>query len=303
MLKLDSLTLFQHVVQLGGITQAADFLSLPKSSVSRKIKELEEHYNVKLINRSARHFTLTEAGEIFHAHSRDVLTHVEVLDQEMSAYGQEMAGKIRLLCVSPMIKCLGQLLREFCRLYPQIELELHAQEVVERTIPKRRFDLLVQLGQPVISNLVAQQIGAMYADYYASPDYLAEFGTPKMPEDLLQHRLIFREMSQDEYKFWWFESPTRKLDLGRANMTVVDSPEMALTLATQGFGVALLPDIQLAQAMKDQQLVPLFNQQHRRRVPINLVYHDRQHIPRRVRLLIDYLSSHFASEAQKHLLM
>lgn len=61
--------------------------------------------------------------------------------------------------------------------------------------------------------------------------------------------------------------------------------------------------VQLAQAMKDQQLVPLFNQQHRRRVPINLVYHDRQHIPRRVRLLIDYLSSHFASEAQKHLLM
>lgn len=299
-LKLDSLKLFQHVVAQGGITQAADFLAMPKSSVSRKMKELEEAFNVKLISRSARYFALTEAGEIFYARSLDVLSQVEVLEQEMAVHRQEIAGKISILCVSPLLKCIGEHLREFCRQYPGIELEFHAQEVVERNIPKRRFDLLIQLEKPVISNLIARTIGDMYADYYASPDYLAEFGCPTEPEELLSHKLIFRELSQDQLKQWWFQDPVRVMDLGPASMTVVDSSDMALTLARQGFGIAMLPDIQVIPALQDKELVPLFGQRHRRCLPVNLVYHDREHIPRRVRLLIDFLTANFAEAAAKY---
>ncbi|GAB6261057.1 LysR family transcriptional regulator [Photobacterium sp. R1] len=298
--KLDSLQLFQHVVEQGGITQTADFLAMPKSSVSRKVKALEEEFNVQLISRSARYFTLTEAGEIFYERSREILAQLKVLEQEMADHRQGVAGKISILCVSPLLKCLGELLKNFCRQYPGVELAFHAQDVVQRNIPKRRFDLLIQLDKPVTSNLIGKTIGQMYADYYASPDYLAEFGTPAEPENLLSHRIIFRELSQDQPKQWWFQSPLRALDLGSANITLVDSPDMALTLARQGFGVAMLPDIQALSALNSQALMPLFGRQHRRCLPVNLIYHDREQIPRRVRLLIDFLAEHFAEAAAKY---
>ncbi|KDM90043.1 LysR family transcriptional regulator [Photobacterium galatheae] len=299
-MKLDSLQLFQHVVEQGGITQTADFLAMPKSSVSRKVKALEEQFNVQLISRSARYFTLTEAGEIFYEHSREILTQLKVLEQEMADHRQEIAGKISILCVSPLLKCFGEILRDFCRQYPDVELAFHAQEVVQRNIPKRRFDLLIQLDKPVTSNLIGKTIGQMYADYYASPEYLAEHGTPTDPETLINHRLIFRELSQDQPKQWWFQNPLRSVDLGSANITVVDSSDMALTLARQGFGVAILPDIQAMSALDTQELVSLFEQQHRHCLPVNLIYHNREHIPRRVRLLIDFLAKHFAEAAAKY---
>ena len=292
-MKYENMKLFQVVVDKGGITAAADFTGLPKSTVSRRIKDLEDMLGTKLLSRSSRHFQLTPTGEVFHSRSKDIVKDVEELEKDIT-HNQNLAeGKITILSLSPLIQCFSKNIKQFYEQYPKIELEIYAQDVVERNIPKRRFDLVLQLDQPEDSNLIGRKVSTITADYYASPDYLAQFGFPSTPEELIKHRIIFRGLKEAGAVRWPFQNPMRYLDISAAHTTVVDSPEIALTFALQGLGVALLPDLQAVSEVKKGRLVPLFDKEHRYSLPIYILYQARDYIPYRLRLLIDFITDNF----------
>lgn len=299
-MKYEDMKLFHLVVEKGGITAAASFTGCPKSTVSRHIKDLEDVLGAKLLNRSSRRFQLTATGEMFYSRSKDILKDVESLEKDITENQNMAEGKITILSLSPLMQCFTQHIKQFYDKYPHIELEIYAQDVVERNIPKRRFDLVLQLDQPEDSTLIGKQVSTITADYYASPDYLAEFGYPDSPEALIHHRIIFRGLKEAGAIRWPFQNPSRYVDLSAAHTTVVDSPDMALTFALQGLGIALLPDLQAAQAVQQGHLVPLFAQAHRYSLPIYLLYQDREYIPYRLRLMIDYISEHFHNALCKH---
>ncbi|MGR5209116.1 LysR family transcriptional regulator [Vibrio rotiferianus] len=292
-MKYENMKLFHMVVDKGGITAAADFSGLPKSTVSRRIKDLENILGTKLLNRSSRRFQLTPTGEVFYTRSKDILKDVEALEEDIT-HNQNLAeGKITILSPSPLIQCFSKNIKQFYEQYPQIELDIYAQNVVARNLPKRRFDLVLQLDQPEDSNLIGKKVSTITADYYASPDYLAQFGSPNTPEELIKHRIIFRGLKEAGAARWPFQNPKRYLDLSAAHTTVVDSPEIALTFTLQGLGIALLPDLQAASEVKNGRLVPLFDKEHRYSVPIYLLYQARDYIPFRLRLLIDFITDNF----------
>ncbi len=289
-MKIENMKLFEIVADKGGILAAADFAGIPKSTVSRKIKELEGSLGVQLINRNNRLFQLTETGEIFYHKSKFILNEIADLKKEIIDDKNSVAGRVTMIGLSPLIAWFSPYIKIFCEQYPQIEFEIHSQEVVKRSAPKRRFDIAIQLGDPVISSLIGKKIATAGKNYYASKDYISQYGYPESPDELKQHRIVFREIKESDPIRWMFQNPKRFIDLSAVHKTVVDTTEVNFAFIHKGIGIGLLPDILAWSDVKSGHLIPLFNNKHRQQTPIYFLWHDREKIPQRLRLVIDYFS-------------
>lgn len=299
-LMLGSVELFCLTAELQGFTAAAASAGLTPAAVSRSIARLEARLGVQLFVRTTRQVRLTEAGRSYHAQCRQALGQLVDAERELTGEQRVATGTVRIsLPTSYGHYRVLPVLPEFRRLYPGVELEV---QLSNRNIDfaAEGYDLAVRGRTPPDSGLVARHLEDTALVVVATPHYLRRRGSPRTPEDLMQHECIqfFRPSTGLPVPWLFRDKRGQEFELTPpAAVRCTDDVLSLSTLArhgaglTQTFGAAVEDDI--AQGRLKEVLTAYAGST----MPFSLLYPANRHMPQRVRVLIDFLVDTLARRA------
>lgn len=285
--RLEAMSMLLAVVDAGSLSAASRRLGSPLATVSRKVLELEAHLKTRLLIRSSRRVTLTEAGRSYVAACRRILD--EVSDAERTAAGEYSTPKGDLLITAPIV--FGRLhvlpiVADFLKAYPEISVRLMlADRVVNVT--EEQIDIALRIGELPDSSLVATRVGAIRRVVCASPDYLAARGTPKHPNDLLAHDCITFEGLMSPLE-WTFRINKADKWIAIRSRLVVNTAEAAIDAAVAGLGVTRVLSYQVEAARRAGQLVLMLEAFEPAPKPVNLVHAGQGLLPLKTRAFLDF---------------
>ena len=292
--RFSALATFAKVVELGSFARAAERLSLSTSAVSRQVAELEAHLEVRLLNRTTRRLSLTEAGQGFYERCVQLLADLEETESSVRSASIEPRGTLRITCgVSFGERHLAPAVTDFAALHPQVSFDLDLSDRAVDLV-EEGFDLAIRIGPPGPQALVSRRIGTTQLVCCAAPAYLARHPPPQTPADLERHDCLAYAYSTLAAA-WSFETPDgerhtpRIVPRHRAN-----NGRMLAELAAAGLGVVLEPDFILAPELRASRLVRLLPGYLPPRSPIAAVYPSRRHLSAKVRRFVDFLAERFA---------
>jgi len=200
---LNETLMFVKVVEQGSFTAAAKQLGVPKTTVSRKVSELEERLGAQLLMRTTRRIGLTEAGTVYYEHCRRIARELEEAESAVNQLQGGPRGWLRVtMPVSLGLIALAPLLPEFRSRHPEVRLDLLLSND-RLDLIGNEIDLALRFGALPDSTLVARRLAALRSYVYASPAYLARHGEPMAPEDLEHHHALAMPMARRNGRFCW----------------------------------------------------------------------------------------------------
>jgi DNA-binding transcriptional LysR family regulator len=301
MLDFNALAILVKVVELGSFTQAAEALGMTKSTVSRKVSDLERNLGVRLITRSTRSLKLTAEGERFYQScllAKDIMEQAEV---EITAHQELIQGDLNVVMpVELGHQVLGPYINEFIKLHPHIRvhLEMSNREV---DIIGEGIDLYAQVGTRKDSNLVSRLLTNSTRVVAASPAYLAETGMVQSPTDLRSPHRQVKVYNQAVKLLAWelFDKQGQSFSIDLPYQLRVNTITASLQACLDGLGIAVLPTFLCRPHFESGRLVQLLSNWQMPTVPISLVYANRTLMPKRLRTLIDYLVTRLNEDMQQ----
>ncbi|ANM09783.1 MULTISPECIES: LysR family transcriptional regulator [unclassified Rhizobium] len=296
--RLDAMTVLLAVVEQGSLSAASRHLRTPLATVSRKISELEAHLNARLLQRSNRKVTLTEAGRSYVEAAREILDRVE--EAERAAAGEYSAPKGALTMTAPIV--FGRLhvlpvVVDFLKAYPDINLRLMLGDRLSNLV-EDHIDVALRIGNLPDSNLIAVRLGAIRRTAYASPDYLRRHVTPPHPADLSTHDCITFESMASTLN-WTFTEGKRDLTVPIRSRLAVNTAEAAVDAAVAGLGITRVLSYQAARAETAGLLTPLLVDFEPPPAPVHLVYPAQGMVPLKLRALIDFATPRLRATLNK----
>lgn len=282
--------LFAKVVESGSLSAAARLTDKPKATVSRAISRLENTLNARLLERSARKSTITEAGRLFYQYCLRVSSAIEEAEGAIGELQGEVHGTLKVgSSVTIGQTLLATLIPDFVDRYPKLRINL---ELTNRNIDivEEGFDVVLKAGPLADSSLVAKDLGVLKYGIFASPGYLAGTGAIDQPADLSDISVIDN--------FGGKQSVDWKLDRGAQTVTIKLSPRLDFNDALmrreaviKGAGIGLIPKLICKDALAIGQLVKVLPEwSSARLVRVYAVWPSRRHPTPRLRAFIDYLA-------------
>ncbi|WP_067706226.1 LysR family transcriptional regulator [Erwinia sp. ErVv1] len=286
---LDELRAWVVVVDTGSITAAAEQLSQTTSGISRALSRLEKKLQTTLLHRTTRRIALTEEGQLFLAHAREILRAVESAEEQIAQRREIPSGRLRINAATPfMLHVILPLLNEFTARYPLIQLELNTDDVVIDLL-EQQTDIAIRIGELRDSTIHARSLGYSKLRLMASPEYLAKYGTPASVADLANHRLLgFSQLEQHNlWPVWQREGEFLPI----APSVSASSGETLRQLAVYGQGIVRLSDFMSREDCATGRLVPVLADVTRdMHHPIHAVYYRNVTLSLRIRCFLDFLS-------------
>jgi DNA-binding transcriptional LysR family regulator len=248
MVDLDGMALFVRIMDAGSLSAAARSLGLPKSTVSRRLMQLEEGLGTSLISRSTRALALTDAGRDFLDRIRPLVMEAEQAELEIKSRGARAVGLVRIGATTAFGQSiLAPLLCNLMQREPDLRIELQLSDQRENLF-EDGLDIAVRMGRLDSSELTVRKLCSVKRGLYAAPAYLARHGEPQRPEDLAQHECIVTSKALER---WSFADGTEvRVPWRFASGTVA----MALDAALRGQGIALLPNFVAADSVASGKL-------------------------------------------------
>ena len=290
---MDDREVFFHVVEANGFGAAARRLDTTAASVSRRVKSLEQRLGVRLLQRTTRKLSLTEAGERYFQDGRRLLRELDDLEQALSAATQEPQGELRI--VAPMSfgqRRLGPLVVRFATLHPGLRVSLILEDR-ETDLIDEAADLAIRIGYPADSSMIARAIAPIPRYVCAAPDYLKRRGRPRSPQDLLQHDCLHYNLISEREE-WTFRGEAGEQTLAIRGSFCCNNGDVLAEAAIQGLGITLLPNFIVEPALTDGRLVKLLESYERTPLTLFALYPSRRHVPAKTRLFLDYLTQSHA---------
>lgn len=287
--RLEAMSVLLAVSEAGSISAASRKLKAPLATVSRKISELEEHLDVRLLMRSNWQITLTEAGRSFVAASRRILQELGEAEREVS--GEQKILKGGLVLSAPVALGRFHLLPvviDFLRDHPSMDVRMM---LVDRRLNmiEDHVDIGLRVGDLKDFSLIAKKVGSVRRVVCASPAYLKRRGTPKTPDDLKDHDCITFENT--------LSAQTWSLNVGKTekpfpiySRLVVSTAEAATDAAVAGIGLTRMLDYQIAPQLRDGTLRSVLESFRSPPKPVHLIYEAGRHLPLKIRTFLDYAS-------------
>ncbi|WP_105169110.1 LysR family transcriptional regulator [Pseudoalteromonas sp. T1lg23B] len=271
--QLENLYLFRLVASCGSFQGAADKVALPRSSVSKRIAQLEQALNLRLLERSTRKLSLTYSGsELLKSTEKllEVLHHTEQLSVQQQSRPQ---GKVKIGASTLVAeRYLLPRLADISSTYPEICFELNLTDEVVDLIDNQ-IDIAIRIGHLPDSSLLAKKIADKCFAWFASPDYLSRQGTPANPQALLTHRcLVFKNKTITMDK-WMFVHPDGKVsNLKITPAALFDDARALVQFAVLGQGIIMIDPSYIHAEIQSGQLVPVLPDfQHPDKQPVHLV--------------------------------
>ena len=292
MSELDDLKTFVEVVESGGFNRAAKRLGVSKSVVSRSVARMEADHGTRLISRTTRGISPTEAGLEFKRRGDRILADYEEAREAVARRAGDVVGRLRLS--APLVfgvRHIAPILADMARAHPRLELDVSYSDRVVDLIGER-FDAAIRIGALRDSSLVARRIAPARSVVVASPDYLARHGRPATPHDLMAHECILYTGRIDAD--WQFLKGNRSISVRPSGRLRSDSGEVVVQWAIAGLGIAEAPTFAASHAIENGLLEPLLTDYPSPEYGIYVVRAPGAHVPAKVRLLIDTLAERFA---------
>src|SRR5919202_4644540 len=246
--ELDDLRSFVEVVESGGFSRASRRLGISKSMVSRRIARLEADLGARLLSRTTRGLSPTEAGLEFKARGERILAELDAARDAVARQGGAVVGRLRLsVPLSFGVRHVAPVLAELARRHPRLEMDVSYSDRIVDLIAER-FDAAIRIGVLEDSSLVARRIAPVRALLVASPDYLARNGRPSTPGDLAGHEcLIYTGMAQPE---WVFRAGKRTISVRPQGRLRSDIGDAILQWALEGLGICIAPTFLASDAVE-----------------------------------------------------
>jgi len=287
--RLEAMTVLVAVADKGSFSAAGRTLKIPLATLSRKVADLEAHLGTRLLVRTTRKLTLTDAGAAYVAAARRILGEVEEAERE--AAGEFITPKGELVVTAPLF--FGRLhvlpaVIDFLALYPQIDLRLI---LADRNVDlvSDHVDMAVRIGALPDSSMVATQVGTMRTVTCASPAFLAVHGVPGQPNDLLKYPCV-AAITPTPVAPWRFRMPGSQAmrDVPILPRLAVTTPEAAAKAAIHGVGITRLLHYQVADAVRDDALRIVLESYEPAPAPVHLLHVSRGQMPLKLRCFIDF---------------
>ena len=287
---LNAALVFVRVAQTGSFTGAARELGMPKTTVSRKVAELEEQLEARLLHRTTRKLSLTDAGAAFLDEAEVALARLEAAEAAVSELARAPRGKLRVTTTVPLGQgFLAPILADFLNAYPSLEVVVHLTDR-QVDLVADRFDVAIRAGTLPDSALVSRLLGTSTYRVVASPAYLEAHGTPARPAELSGHACLrFGKQGMAVRTSWPFGRGRRAFEVAVNGRLVSDDFVVLRTAAEHGLGIACLPAAIPHAALAEGRLVSLFDSLAPPPTPLHLLYVGGKHLPPRVRAFIDFV--------------
>lgn len=288
---------FVKVVEARSFTAAAKQLGMTPSGVSRTVARLESRLGVRLLNRTTRNVTLTESGGAFYDRCVKILADVDDAEREMATARKTPQGRLRAdapTVLGEMI--LGPRLPPFLMTYPQVSLELTLRDHFIDPLAEG-IDVVLRMARVPASGLVARRLGACRLVAAASPGYLERHGRPATPGDLHRHSCLSYVVSGRPME-WRFRGPRGPLTIGVTGRIHASSGRVLVDAAVAGLGLVYLFEPYVRQQVASGVLEPVLAEHSLDPVPIYALYPQRNLVPPKVRVFIDYLIALFADKVR-----
>lgn len=278
------MSVFVAVVAAGSFSAASRQLRMPLPTVSRKVAEIEAHLQAKLLVRSTRKLVLTEAGQAYVEDCKRILD--AVTEAERGASGQYNVPQGELTITAPIV--FGRLhvtpvVNEFLRAYEHVDVRLLLADRALNLV-EDRVDLAVRIGTLPDSRLVASKVGQIRRVVCASPAYLQERGTPRVPQDLLQHDCVTFAGLTDAGSWGFRDRETVRVRSRLATSTA----EAAIDATVAGIGLTCTLSYQIADAVQAGRLAIVLKRFEPPPLPVSLIYVRESRITAKLRAFIDF---------------
>lgn len=291
--RLDAMSVFAAVVDGGSLSAAGRRLNVPLATVSRKLADLEAHLKTRLVTRSTRKLVLTEAGREYLDACRQILEQVE--EAERAAAGAYANVKGQLVVAAPIV--FGRLhvvpvAAAFLERHPEVDIQLRLGDRNVNLI-EEHVDVALRIGPLPDSNLVATQVGRVRRVVCASPTYLERWGTPQSLDDLAAHRCITFDGLDAASAWTFFGDDGRKRQVPVRSRMTVSTADAAIAAAAAGLGLTRVLSYQVADALREGQLVRVLADEETPAVPASLIYPGQGRLPMKTRAFIDFAVGQF----------
>ena len=286
---LNAALVLVRVVQEGSFRGAARALDMPKTTVSRKIAELEGQLGVQLLQRTTRTLALTDAGAAFVEEAEGVIARLESAAAAVTELHAEPRGRVRVTTTIPLgEQFLAPIVADFLEAYPAVEVMVH---LTDRTVDlvAERFDVAIRAGELPDSSLVGRLVGTSTYRIVASAAYLERHGTPTRPSDLTAHACLrFTKAGTAVRTTWPFRQGKRTVDVPVIGRLVSDDFAVLGAAAERGMGVARLPAAVAHAGLRAARLVSVLDAYAPTPTPLNMLHVGTQRLPSRTRAFLDF---------------
>lgn len=289
---LNDIVVFTKVVETRSFTGAADALGLPKSTVSRKLAQLEERLGVRLVQRSTRKVSVTEIGEAYYERCARIVADVNVADLLVTDMQTAPRGQLRVTAPIDFSNAyLGPIISDFIAQYGDINVELEATDRRVDLI-EEGFDVAVRFSPVTEPTLAARRLCPIEGGLVATPAYLAERGTPATLDELDEHdRLLFAP--SPNLQVWTLTDGESTYEFGRPARFASNNLGAVRCAALAGTGIAAMTDFAVAKDLAAGILVPVLPAWRGRPIDAHLVYAAREKLPPRLALFLDHCTRAF----------
>ncbi|GDY26936.1 LysR family transcriptional regulator [Agarivorans sp. Toyoura001] len=288
-MNLEDMDLFVQLAKHGSFTKAADATDIPKSTISRRITNLEKHLGVQLLARTTRKLSLTEVGENYLQGCQSLIEQAKRLEQDTQQQNDEPSGTLSIFIPNTLLRVFWPVVIEMINDYPELKFEAFSSEGRQEDQTTTRYDIMFHVDEPKDSSLIARRVSIVEYDYYASPAYIAKHGLLQQPSDVEKHQIIFNSVSQSPVHFWRFDYQGEIVQQAISPFFSVQNPELGLDLCLQDKGIALVPHMLSKELVQQGKLVKAYAHPQQLSGYIYAIYHSRKFLPAKVRIFIDKL--------------
>lgn len=292
--KLRAIKVFLSVAETGSFTQTAERLEISKPMITRYVALMEEWLGARLLQRTTRKVSLTDAGEQAVFFCRKMADLTLEMEREMTAHQGELRGMVRVASNSAFgANALTLAVNRFLTQHPKLNIQLHLSETLVDLV-EERIDLALRFTHQPDPNLVARKLADCHSLLVATPAYLAQNGTPQHPTELAQH-CYFAHANLNR-KQWQFSREGETLQLDLISRFTSNDTFSLLNATLAGNGIAMLPKFMVLDKIQNGTLQPVLTDWQLPKLTLYALYPTRHQLPLAVRKLLDFLVEEFAGK-------
>lgn len=292
---LNALMLFYDTVNARSINKAADALGMPKSTISRRLRLLEQQFGSTLLKRGSRALGLTETGQAVYQRAESIVAELEKVNLQTAEMQEEMRGVLRVSMPVFFIGWVSTAIADFARLHPglRLEVEAHNRQV---DVAEEPFDVVVHFGKPPETYHPARKLAELPRNFYATPAYLKARGVPRSYADLAHHEMIQHQFQVRDKVF-----PRLQLEDGSfapiPARAVVNHAVLVRELVLRDLGIGLMPDFMCREDMANGLLERIPMEWESPPLTASATYLARRYAPVKLRSFLDHLADFLQANA------
>jgi len=290
--RLTAMEAFVRVVEKGGFTAAAEDLRLSRAMVSKHVQDLEAHLGARLLNRTTRKLSLTEAGRVYYDRSTQLLAELAETEEAVGELQAKPRGRLRVNApVSFGSLHLAAAIADYMAAYPNVAVELTLNDRIVDLV-EEGYDVAVRVARLADSSLIARRLAPCRHVVCASPGYLKRHGRPEHPTDLARHNFLGYSYSAagDERRF---DGPDGSTSIQLKGTLQANNGDALCAAAVAGGGIAVLPTFIAGSDIIAGRLIPILTQYQISEPAIYAVYPPGRHLSVKVRSFVDFLVPRF----------